>query len=912
MTTRKDKFAVKGMLTKTPTKKLANPYKTANPNPRRLNLTFTHPQVARDIRAAAKAEGNSTPSQYIERWIGMVIRDELVQPPDIKEYVDMKFPGEPTPQTLAEYRLSRLLEMSLGVRHPAMADLATLILQARPSRETTVSFDMEKLSEEQKKRIVELVNREKEAMITGFTTKDVIGTINMMDKGTDLPAETGWKGVDLRVDPGVRHSTLDVIGGARGTGIATGKANVEHGSHPAYGSNDQPRREETINAMDTTRPVSGGVVPDTKVEEVKSNVRKLKEANHDPVRTLMGSLASIVRTQNGNKYPDITALLEQAFAYVIDGEVPGQQIRIVSPLQSIAKPVEYEEPAREDGDDTPMTLLQEVQQAFTRNDDLPNDLLPRIDKILEGKYTVIESDELNSLYGKALIRDELWAVVKTERPDLAQGMHAITSIVRDALRGTLMGTPRTERIAPDASLEARFHRALVRMGKLTRSSQGYVMGAYREAAIEHTQSLMAENKSKPADDTVYRHHTTGNTYRKLGEGRIQSNVPLDDMAYVVIYEGKDGKLWARPVVEWNTKFKPVGHVTPAGVTTVPPGGTPTHPEVVAAVEGAEAAWTPTENSGAVTERVAPTTPQTHQLKCYPEPFEQVLLNAKKMEFRQDDRDFRVGDRLLLCEWNPETETYTGRNIERFVTHIQTGFGVPTGYVAMSIMDAKSMRDRAEPNHRKYLGELLAVIHRDGGHYQTKHGTEKAVLDAIGAINTMRTLIEGKRLKPFSQMWEAFSKKRGMIYGRDAREQVRVGYDMVEEAIQEAFWTTPVYQPTTVSERVVFRHLGFIIATADEEEFMKWGDSGPEWTKDREEAIRFARRDDAEAVAAESEKAWKIFPHGDSSELRQGIGEKLSDVLQQMDEGNTMDWPNAANIDIVLDAIMPVVIGELAP
>jgi len=28
-----------------------------------------------------------------------------------------------------------------------------------------------------------------------------------------------------------------------------------------------------------------------------------------------------------------------------------------------------------------------------------------------------------------------------------------------------------------------------------------------------------------------------------------------------------------------------------------------------------------------------------------------------------------------------------------------------------------------------LGQLLAVIHRDGGHYQEKHGTEKAVYDA---------------------------------------------------------------------------------------------------------------------------------------------------------------------------------------
>jgi hypothetical protein len=30
----------------------------------------------------------------------------------------------------------------------------------------------------------------------------------------------------------------------------------------------------------------------------------------------------------------------------------------------------------------------------------------------------------------------------------------------------------------------------------------------------------------------------------------------------------------------------------------------------------------------------------------------------------------------------------------------------------------------------WLGELLAVIHCDGGHYQADHGTEKATRDAI--------------------------------------------------------------------------------------------------------------------------------------------------------------------------------------
>jgi hypothetical protein len=37
----------------------------------------------------------------------------------------------------------------------------------------------------------------------------------------------------------------------------------------------------------------------------------------------------------------------------------------------------------------------------------------------------------------------------------------------------------------------------------------------------------------------------------------------------------------------------------------------------------------------------------------------------------------------------------------------------------------------------HLGELLANIHRDGGHYQGKHGTDKAVEDAGAIIVRLR-------------------------------------------------------------------------------------------------------------------------------------------------------------------------------
>lgn len=54
-------------------------------------------------------------------------------------------------------------------------------------------------------------------------------------------------------------------------------------------------------------------------------------------------------------------------------------------------------------------------------------------------------------------------------------------------------------------------------------------------------------------------------------------------------------------------------------------------------------------------------------------------------------------------------------------------------------DARAALDKFEATaptgdgEAKWLGELLATIHRDGGHYQATHGTEKAVADAHAII-----------------------------------------------------------------------------------------------------------------------------------------------------------------------------------
>lgn len=83
---------------------------------------------------------------------------------------------------------------------------------------------------------------------------------------------------------------------------------------------------------------------------------------------------------------------------------------------------------------------------------------------------------------------------------------------------------------------------------------------------------------------------------------------------------------------------------------------------------------------------------THELKIWPEVFEVTRVGHKTHEFRKADRNFTVGDVLLLKEWIPALSItqgkgrYTGRKLRRLITCISRGpdWGIPEGFVVMSI------------------------------------------------------------------------------------------------------------------------------------------------------------------------------------------------------------------------------------
>lgn len=56
-------------------------------------------------------------------------------------------------------------------------------------------------------------------------------------------------------------------------------------------------------------------------------------------------------------------------------------------------------------------------------------------------------------------------------------------------------------------------------------------------------------------------------------------------------------------------------------------------------------------------------------KSWPEIFEKVLNGTKKFEIRLADFECNKGDILVLQEWDPKSQKYTGREIKKKVTFV---------------------------------------------------------------------------------------------------------------------------------------------------------------------------------------------------------------------------------------------------
>jgi len=74
----------------------------------------------------------------------------------------------------------------------------------------------------------------------------------------------------------------------------------------------------------------------------------------------------------------------------------------------------------------------------------------------------------------------------------------------------------------------------------------------------------------------------------------------------------------------------------------------------------------------------------HHLKTVQPYFDRVDSGEKTFEFRKNDRDFQTGDQVVLQEYNPKTNTYSGLEIYGNITYVLREFpGIEPGFCVFS-------------------------------------------------------------------------------------------------------------------------------------------------------------------------------------------------------------------------------------
>jgi len=98
----------------------------------------------------------------------------------------------------------------------------------------------------------------------------------------------------------------------------------------------------------------------------------------------------------------------------------------------------------------------------------------------------------------------------------------------------------------------------------------------------------------------------------------------------------------------------------------------------------------------------------HGLKTWPEYFDGLWAGLKRAELRTLDRDFRVGDTLLLGEYVPE-RSYTGRWVRARIIRIDE---MPNpGRLALLSLDFIARGD--ETHHERHPCALATEVAPDG-------------------------------------------------------------------------------------------------------------------------------------------------------------------------------------------------------
>ncbi|MGV3695520.1 DUF3850 domain-containing protein [Flavobacterium sp.] len=74
----------------------------------------------------------------------------------------------------------------------------------------------------------------------------------------------------------------------------------------------------------------------------------------------------------------------------------------------------------------------------------------------------------------------------------------------------------------------------------------------------------------------------------------------------------------------------------------------------------------------------------HDLKTIEPFYTDIVLKGKRLEIRIDDRDYQPEDTVILRQYDPEKQDFSGRKVKGVITYVLRGYpAIQEGYCAFS-------------------------------------------------------------------------------------------------------------------------------------------------------------------------------------------------------------------------------------
>ena len=126
----------------------------------------------------------------------------------------------------------------------------------------------------------------------------------------------------------------------------------------------------------------------------------------------------------------------------------------------------------------------------------------------------------------------------------------------------------------------------------------------------------------------------------------------------------------------------------------------------------------------------------HQLKTWPAYYQMIIEDKKTFEVRKNDRNFKEGDYLILMEFDPTTQTYTGReDMFKVGTVLQGELGLPDDICVMSLL-------------------FMELTHLRGPNNRSLSRTHDILTRLINPDDDIKECIDGWRGEGFDEMADA--------------------------------------------------------------------------------------------------------------------------------------------------------------